>query len=285
MQLRTSTLLSLAFGALLIAAPGLDSAGDGLSYDQAFAAKGGNGKGNGGGNGKGGSSNRGGNSASARGGDTSSDDTTSVASVGQGKQKMSAKELALSDPLAPAHPSMLGRWNAAKPIDHPAIQAHIRNGNFKGTIGMVAAYASAQTAYKSMEADLAAAQAALEGTDDATLQANLTAALTALSYPDLKAYETAVSAGAATDPAVEAAKAAIEAYESAESIVEAGEQALADLAAAEANMEAYSNRAPWSDIRDDVRTKMGLDPAENDLVSEEPTEPTSEPAPVTEPAP
>ncbi len=61
MQLRSSTLLSLAVGALLIAAPGLDSAGDGLSYDQAFAAKGGNGKGNGNGNGANG--NRGGGSS------------------------------------------------------------------------------------------------------------------------------------------------------------------------------------------------------------------------------
>jgi hypothetical protein len=47
-------------------------------------------------------------------------------------------------------------------------------------------------------------------------------------------------------------------------------------------MEAYSNRSPWSDIRDDVRAKMGLDPAENDLVSAVPTDPTSE---VTESTP
>ena len=61
MQLGTSTLLSIALGALLIAAPGLDNVGGGVSYDQAFAAKGGNGKGNGGGNG-----NAGGNSSSGR---------------------------------------------------------------------------------------------------------------------------------------------------------------------------------------------------------------------------
>jgi hypothetical protein len=56
----------------------------------------------------------------------------------------------------------------------------------------------------------------------------------------------------------------------------AGEQALDDLAAAEATMEAFSNRSPWSDIRDDVRTKMGLDPTENDLETETPeTTPTT----------
>jgi hypothetical protein len=38
-------------------------------------------------------------------------------------------------------------------------------------------------------------------------------------------------------------------------------------------MEVNSNRAPWSDIRDDVRAKMGLDPLENDLVAETPTDP------------
>jgi hypothetical protein len=279
MHLRTSTLLSLAFGALLIAAPGLDSAGDSLSYDQAFAAKGGNGKGNGG-NGKGGASNRGGNSASAKGGDTTSDDT-SLASTGKGKQKTSAKELALSDPLAPAHPSMLGRWNAAKPIDHPAVQAHIRNGNYNGTIGMVAAYANAQSTYNSMEADLAAAQAMLDGTDAVALQTALDSALLTAGYNTVADYELA----GIPDPAVDAALQAMADYEAAADVVEAGEQALADLAAAEANMEAYSNRAPWSDIRDDVRAKMGLDPAENDLVSEDPAEATSEPAPITELAP
>ena len=35
-------------------------------------------------------------------------------------------------------------------------------------------------------------------------------------------------------------------------------------------MEAYSNRSSWIEIRDDVRTKMGLDPTENDLVTTTP---------------
>jgi len=105
-----------------------------------------------------------------------------------------------------------------------------------------------------------------------TLQTNLTTALNDAGYADLAAYENAVAGGQPKVDAVETAKGAVQSYQEAEAVIAAGELALDNLATAEANMEAYSNRAPWSEIRDDVRAKMDLDPAENDLVSA----PTSE---------
>lgn len=273
---RQSIMLSLALSAALVVAPSLSTLGTGYGYDQAQAAKGGNGKGKGNGG-------KGGLGAGASGGSSSAGGGTEIdlaSTTPKGKEKVTAKELALSDPTAPAHPSMLGRWNAAKPIDHPAIQAHIRNGKFKGTIGMLAAYASAQTTFNNMEADLAAAEAVLASTDPATLQTTLATALQTAGYGDpaafdeaaaLQAYNDAVTADPAlADPSVQSALDALKAYDDATAAVAAGDQALDDLAAAEANMEAYSNRSPWSEIRDDVRTKMGLDPTENDLVSETP---------------
>jgi hypothetical protein len=251
-----SIAFSLLLGAALIAAPSISNLGTDQPYDQAQAAKGGNGKGKGG-NGGAGGSNAGGGNSSPGGTETDLASTTP-----KGSEKVTAKELALSDPTAPAHPSMLGRWNAAKPIDHPAIQAHIRNGKFNGTIGMVAAYASAQTTYNGLEADIAAAEDLLASADPVALQESLTTALETAGYVDLQSYKDA----AVTDPAVEAALDDIEAYDNAVAVVAAGTQALDDLASAEATMETYSNRSPWSEIRDDVRTKMGLDPTENDLV-------------------
>lgn len=263
----------LLLGTALVVAPSLDNLGTGHVYDQAQAAKGGNGKGKGGGGPGGpGGSNAGGNQSTG-----ASTETDLASTTLQGNEKVTAKELALSDPTAPAHPSMLGRWNAAKPIDHPAIQAHIRNGKFNGTIGMVAAYAYAQTTFNDIEADLAAAQALLGSTDPAALQSALAAALQTAGYGDPAAFDAAAALQeyndavaidpTAADPAVQSALDDLEAYNDAAATVAAGEQALDNLATAEANMEAYSNRSPWSEIRDDVRTKMGLDPTENDLAA------------------
>jgi hypothetical protein len=264
-----SILFSLALGAAFIAAPSLLNIGSDSNYDSAFAAKGGNGKGNGGGNGNGHGKNDGA-SANAKGSGkrNSGQMTTSVASTSaSGKQKMSAKQLALTDPTAPAHPSMLGRWNAAKPLMHPAMQAHIRNGNYTGTIGMLAAYGQAQTAYNELEAQAAAA---------ATAATDLAAALMNAGYGDPAAFDAAAAlaeyqAAAALDSTLAVSE--IDGLIAASQDVPTAEEiaaAQAELATTEANMEAYSNRAPWEDIRDDVRARMGLDPAENDLVTEAP---------------
>ena len=181
---------------------------------------------------------------------------------------MSAKQLALTDPTAPAHPSMFGRWNAAKPLTHPAMQAHIRNGNFNGTIGMLTHYGLAQTAYNELEAQAAAA---------ATAATDLAAALMNAGYGDPAAFDAATALAdyqtaaaldnTLVDSEINGLIAASQDVPTAEEIA----AAQADLAAAESNMAIYSNRAPWDEIRDDVRARMGLDPAENDLVAPAPT--------------
>ena len=183
MRRNSCALLFVAVGTLLIAAPSPGNIGSASLFDQALAEKGGNGKGRGGGN-----SNNGGNRSAGKNGGSNA--TTNFATDQTGEQK----DLALTDP---SHPSMLGRWNATKPLDHPAIRAHIRNGNFQGTIGMVAAYVYAE------------AQAVL-GTD---------------------------------------------------------ETATTDLETAEETMAANSNRGLWTEIRDAVREKMGLDTEESEPVS------------------
>ncbi len=235
----------------------------------------GEGSGNGGNSGNtGGSAKSGGSSKSASAGAAGKNAGTggksaAAKTAGAVSKKAAAnKQLALTDP---AHPKMLGRWNATKPVDHPAIQAHIRNGNFNGTIGMIAAYAQAQTTYNGLEAGLAAAAGVVKAGQDA---ATLAAALAAAGYVDLAAYDAAVLADPAlTNAAIDAARTTLgtqtvptaEEIAAAEAVLQQGQEALAGLATAEANMAAYSNRAPWGEIRDDVRERMGLDPAEDDL--------------------
>ncbi len=261
------TCFLLALGTSFAIAPALPNFEGKFYYGQAQAAKGGNG------NGKSGNTSKGNSASGSKSTKAASSNKVNSATApdARAKQKLNAKQMALADPTAPAHPSQLGRWNAAKPITHPAIQAHIRNGNFKGTIGMVAGYAVAQTNYNDLAGDLAAAQAVI---DAATAANTLALALEAAGYADVGAYDSAV---ALSPPiaAIDQAKLDLggqsvpttEQIAAANSALKQGEVALADLAAAEANMEAYSNRAPWSEIRDDVRARMGLDPAENDLAA------------------
>lgn len=281
MKLGTSTLLSIALGALLIAAPGLDNVGGGVSYDQAFAAKGGNGKGNGNSNGNGGGNSAGGQSASKGGkgkSDEASDgstDSTSVASLtGSGKKTK-----------GPDHPSSLGRWNATKDFEHPSIQAHVRNGKFNGTIGMLARFGMALNTLSGMQADAAAAAeastalaAALQGLgytgiDPATGAFDLDLAIsqyeTAMALPDAVRNDEIDNMIATTPTAPD----------------EADMLAAQDeLTAAEDMMAAASNKAPWSEVRTVVIDRLGL----TDVTVTEPTTPTdpttpSEPAPVTDP--
>ena len=148
-----------------------------------MAAAGGGKSSNAGGQSAGKSSNAGGQGAgksSKAGGKASATQTASVDKKGggalkskksAGEQKASATskgskgaakktEVAATEDAAPSKKSALGRWNAVKPIDHPAVQAHIRNGNFNGTIGLNAAYVLAQDTYnKVQEAEAIKAEA------------------------------------------------------------------------------------------------------------------------------
>jgi hypothetical protein len=218
-------LLAAAFlgAAALLVSPLHVSPSGSLAYQMAEAGNG-NGKGNGNGNGKG---NSGGNAGNANSGNSGS--------KGLGNNKLGIV-LATSDQGAEA--SSLGRWNAARPFSHPVIQAHIRNGNFTGTIGLMARYIVAQNALNDMQANpefslkLAEAQAIV----------------------DLEAADPAQTTF--SDEQIAAAQALIDSYDS----------AVSGLAKAETLMARYSNRAPWEEIRDVVRLKLGLDPAENDLL-------------------
>jgi hypothetical protein len=282
MKLGTSTLLSIALGALLIAAPGLDHVGGGVSYDQAFAAKGGNGKGNGKAGGSSASS-AGGQSAS-KGGKGKSDEAsdgstegTSVASLtGSGKKTK-----------GPDHPSSLGRWNATKDFDHPSIQAHVRNGKFNGTIGMLARFGLALNTLGEMQADAAAA---------AEASAALAAELQALQYGFDPLNPTApfnldmaISQFQATppaDPIVAARISNMIATTPAAPDETAMLAAEGELTAAEDMMTAASNKAPWSEVRSVVIDRLGL----ADVTVTDPTAPTdpaapSDPATPSDPAP
>jgi len=258
MQLRTSTLLSLAFGALLIAAPGLDNAGDGVSYDQAFAAKGGNGKGNGGGNGNGAGRGASSQSASKGGGKSPKSSSTTedvdVASLDESNKKIKD----------PDHPSSLGRWNATKDFMHPSIQAHIRNGNFNGTIGMLARFGLALNTLGGLQEQAAAAAQASE---------DLAAALQLAGYGmttgtfDLTAALSEYSAAITKDPTIDGLIAASQSLPSEEDLTAAAEE----LTAAEAEMAEASNRSSWDEVRSVVIDRLGLE----DVTVTDTTEPTA----------
>lgn len=281
MKLGTSTLLSIALGALLIAAPGLDNVGGGVSYDQAFAAKGGNGKGNGNGNGGGNSAggqsaNKGGKGKSDEASDGSTEDTSVASLTGSGKKTKGAD-----------HPSSLGRWNATKDFEHPSIQAHVRNGKFNGTIGMLARFGMALNTLSDMQADAAAA---------AEASTALAAALQGLGYTGIdplnptapfdlntaiSQYEAAMAEpDAVRNEEIDGLIATSPTAPSEEDMLAAQDE----LTAAEDMMAAASNKAPWSEVRTVVIDRLGL----TDVTVAEPTTPTdpttpSEPAPVTDP--
>jgi hypothetical protein len=215
--IRPLVVVALLGATSLLLSPFHVSQSGSLAYQVAEA---GNGKGNGKGN-------SGGNAGNANSGNSGG--------KGLGNNKLG---IVLATSNEGAEASRLGRWNAAKPFDHPAIQAHIRNGNFTGTIGLMARYILAQNTLNDMQADpdlaakLAEAQAILD------LEA---------ADPEQTTY---------TDEQIAAAQALIDSYET----------AISSLAKAETLMARYSNRAPWEEIRDVVRLKLGLDPAENDLL-------------------
>ena len=191
--------------------------------------------GNGGGNGGGGQSSGGGGAAHA----SANSNFSSQKSTAKGSN--AAPQVQVAKVQGPAEASLLGRWNAAKPYDHPAIQAHIANGNFKGTIGMVANYLVAQKAVDDLQGD-------------PDFAANLT-----LANATLAAQAAYLLDNTLTPPTAEELAWAT-------GFVAQADGAMDALASAEATMAEFSNRGDWADIRGVVRTRMGLLPDENDLV-------------------
>jgi hypothetical protein len=314
-NLRKYSALTLC-SALLLGVPPVIGGGAFLSSDQAQAAKGGNGNGKGGGAGGGKSSNAGGQSAgkssnaggqgagksSKAGGKASATQTASVDKKGggslkskksAGEQKASATskgskgaakktEVAVTEDAAPSKKSALGRWNAVKPIDHPAVQAHIRNGNFNGTIGLNAAYVLAQDTYnKVQEAEAIKAEAkpytdADAAAKNALANYNNTNAPEAPDFASIEEYQAAVETKtiepvAAIDEAVAKRDSLtppdLQKLADAEAVLKESDPAAAlkSLEDAEAAMAAASNKGNWEDIRGDVRAKMGLPVEEDDV--------------------
>jgi len=93
------------------------------------------------------------------------------------------------------HPSELGNMNGALNANINAVLAHVRNGNFEGPVGSLAA--------------LAVADAAFAGTDaDRVLKVEAVASLLG-EYETIKAYQDAVAGGAEEVPELDAAIAAL----------------------------------------------------------------------------
>ncbi|MCV2873924.1 hypothetical protein OEZ71_16630 [Defluviimonas sp. WL0050] len=110
-----------------------------VAMPDAAYAKNGNGGGNGGGKGGGKSADKGGNGKGyGKGGNVNK---------GGGKRTTAAKSTKVikktttvsAVPGEPLHPSELGKWNA-KNANQAALDAHIRNQNFNGTIGALSQY-------------------------------------------------------------------------------------------------------------------------------------------------
>jgi hypothetical protein len=165
MHLKSSIFLSVALGAALLVAPSLCNFGSDNIYDSAFAAKGGNGKGNGGqngnGNGNGGkSSNAGGNSKSA-GGSSKSNGSNKSASLGTTSADKSKTDKSMT--------SQMGALNAA----HASAQA-FANPNPNSRVGRIkeaviqnaAAEAAAEAAKTATEAAAAADKAVADKEDE-----------------------------------------------------------------------------------------------------------------------
>ena len=117
MQRLLLKLLTLAFGAVLIASPSLTNIGSSSVYDSAFAGKGGGG--NNGGNGNGGNGNGGGNNNGNSGGNHGNG---SGFSKGAGKSKHAKAPRKQKAALNASHASAAARPRAA-PDANPAIIA------------------------------------------------------------------------------------------------------------------------------------------------------------------
>lgn len=154
-----------------------------VALPDAVYAKNGNGGGNGGGNGNGGGSGNGG--GNGNGADKSGNGGSNKG--GQGKSQGAAKSVKADKPAKPAaaapvvkvkkkaivdatyetplHPSQKGKWNAAN-ANQAALDAHIRNQNFNGTIGALSQYqlaAKAASGVELTEAEAAAIESLLGG--------------------------------------------------------------------------------------------------------------------------
>jgi len=218
MHRKLQIFLSVALGAALLVAPSLGNIGSDSIYDSAFAAKGGNGKGN-----SANSSNAGGSSKSA-GGSSKSNGANKSASLGTTSVGKSKKEKSLT--------SQMGALNAA----HASAQAfanpnpNSRVGRIKAAVMATAATVAAQTAYDAAvqtaiaadpavvaaQANVTSLQTQFDAATDPVLKADLGTQLTAAKATLASAQATAATTTALADPAVVAAQGTLDAANLAE---------------------------------------------------------------------
>lgn len=229
--------------------------------DMAFAKGGnGNGGGNGHGNGNGNAGSKGGQSGSKGGAASSKSSSKSAksekhamkgtASVKpKGRPATRAEDVALDDSVTNAlSPGQKGKWNAAK-ANQAALDAHIRNQNFNGTIGALAQYqlaARAAAGETLSEAELAALGGFVGGpnapVDDAALADHLNGG--AIAGDPVYSVENGVVGCAANCDGADLAAAQAAADAEAERLQQEAQEASLDdfLAASEARIVADSNK-------------------------------------------
>ena len=230
---RTASLM--LFAAALVAAPLAIGGNGSISYDQAFAQKGGNGNGNGNAGGNAASSNAGGNKVASTDDSSSAASSSSNKNVANGKGKIASK---------------LGALNAA----HASAQA-FAHASPNSRIGRIAAY------YHANEAAAEAAAAASEAQANLDLVKAVTAAQAEIDALDPTDPDYDANLAAAQTKLTEAQAAAIAA--GLDGVTEADAQAAADAAAAEAAaadaeaqaaLDAAANKTPV-----DAETRAALD--------------------------
>ena len=192
---------------------------------------------------------------------------------------------------APLHPSKKGKWNAVK-ANQAALDAHIRNQNFNGTIGALSQYqlaAKAAAGAELTEAEAAALDSLLGGGGMVDLSdqdlADFLNADTVEGDPVYSVEDGVVSCSDNCDAAdVEAAQALADAE--AERLAEEAEQVALDdlLSASEARIVNESNK-PLSpegteQLLDELASALGVtravpeieEPAEEEPAEEEPAD-------------
>lgn len=185
MSMSRKLVLVLSVSALFMGpvAPVFDPTDLGAAY-----AKGGNGGGNGGGN-KGGNSSNAGSGNGSKGGNAKSSDKkgeTSVetASTEEAPEGETGGKPAKGSKAKGQAASSLGNMNGALNASPNAIRAHMRNGNFSGPVGRMAALSVADSAAAGV--DVAAVRDAKAAYD--AYQSQVAAALAEAGYDSLQEY-------------------------------------------------------------------------------------------------
>lgn len=233
-----------------------------VAMPDAVYAKNGNGGGKGGDKsaGKGGGKGAGQSSAKAKGGAKTASKSKSAKLAKPVKAAPSAVAPEIGTPL---HPSEMGKWNAVK-ANQAALDAHIRNQNFNGTIGALSQYqlAAKAAAGEVLTPDQQAALDSLLGerevvdVSDQQL-ADLLNADAVDGAPEYSVQDGVVSCSANCDSAdVEAAQAVADA--AADAIEDAAAQAALDdlLSESEARIIDESNKALSPERTEDLLDQL-----------------------------